>query len=370
MPDTDGRGGPASDDDSVPAFEPHPLIRGGHLQTIVGRYLPGPRVRLPSTYHEIETGDGDRLSVLESFPSGWACGDPAALLIHGLAGCARSPYVARVAARLKELGARVVRMNLRGAGSGFGLARGIYHSGRTEDVRKVSDWFAARAPGSPIALVGFSLGANLALKLAAEAAEEPLAGLDCVLAANPPLDLSACCRQIQRRENRLYDRNFVRLLRREIARLHARFPDLGTVDLSKARSLYEFDDMYTAPRNGFDGAEDYYARCSAGPLLGRIAVPGLVVHAEDDPFIPPGPFRSFQFPPQLALELIPYGGHLGYLSRTRWRGDRRWLDHRLAAWLGARWEVSGRPRPVAPNPRAAARDIQGGHTAHARHSVQ
>src|SRR4051812_19799357 len=125
MPDTDGRRGPASGDEAVPAFEPHPLIRGGHLQTIVGRYLPGPRLRLRATDHEIETGDGDRLRVLESVPSGWVQGDPAALLIHGLAGCARSPYVVRVAYRLVGLGARVVRMNLRGAGAGFGLARGI-----------------------------------------------------------------------------------------------------------------------------------------------------------------------------------------------------------------------------------------------------
>src|SRR5262249_20357221 len=130
MPDTIAPGNPASTEEAVPPFEPHPLIRGGHLQTIAGRYLPGRRIRLASTDHEIEAGDGDRLSVLESVPPGWNAGDPAALLIHGLAGCARSPYVARVAVRLAGLGARVVRMNLRGAGSGFGLARGFYHSGR------------------------------------------------------------------------------------------------------------------------------------------------------------------------------------------------------------------------------------------------
>src|SRR5262249_42572677 len=159
-------------------------------QTIAGRYLPSPRVRLRSTDHMIGLGDGDRLSVLESVPAGWRRGEPSALLVHGLAGCARSPYVVRVAARLVGIGVRVVRMDLRGAGSGFGVARGVYHSGLTEDLRAVAAWMAGRMPGSPLALVGFSLGANLVLKLAAEAADEPLAGLDCVLAANPPLDLA------------------------------------------------------------------------------------------------------------------------------------------------------------------------------------
>ncbi|MBX6314885.1 MAG: alpha/beta fold hydrolase, partial [Isosphaeraceae bacterium] len=230
--------------------------------------------------------------------------------------------------------------NLRGAGSGFGLARSTYHSGKTDDVRAVVRWLTRQAPGSPLALVGFSLGANLVLKLAAEAADEPLEGLDCVLAANPPLDLAACCRHLQRPENRLYDRNFVRLLRAEVRRLHDAFPALGPIDLSHIRNLYAFDEAYTAPRHGFTSAADYYARSSAGPLVPRIRVPGLVVHAEDDPFIPAEPFRAIEFPPQLALELIPSGGHLGYISRSRWQGDRRWLDARLATWLAARWRVN------------------------------
>ena len=178
------------------------------------------------------------------------------------------------------------------------------------------------------------------LKLAAEASESPLDGLDCVLAANPPIDLSACCRHIRLPSNRVYDRNFVRLLRKEVARLHAVFPDLGPTRLPKVMSLYDFDDVYTAPRNGFAGAEDYYARSSAAPYIPRIKVPGLVVHAEDDPFIPAEPFRTVAFPPQLALELISSGGHLGYLSHVPWMGDRRWLDSRFTAWLSARWALN------------------------------
>lgn len=321
----------------IPQFEPHPLSRGGHLQTVVGRYLPDARLRLRSTYHELELEDGDRLAILESIPPGWRPKQPAALLVHGLAGSARAPYIVRVAHRLLRMGIRVVRLNLRGAGPGFGLARGIYHAGRSEDLRSTAEWMARRAPGSPIALIGFSLGGNLVLKLSAEAADVPLEGLDCVLAANPPLDLAACCEHIRRKENRLYDQNFVRLLRSEVKRLHAFFPDLGPVNLTDARSLYDFDDQYTAPRSGFASAKDYYERCSAGPGIARIRIPGLVIHSLDDPFIPADPFRRVEFPQHLALELISSGGHLGYISRTSWCGNRRWLDSRLAAWLAVHW---------------------------------
>ncbi len=336
-----GTGGTAPDE-GVPPFEPHPWILGPHAQTIVARYLNWPGPRLPSTYAEVDVGGGDRVAVLDSTPGGWAEGDPIAILVHGLSGSARSPYIVRVARRLAEAGVRVVRMNLRGAGAGFGSSRSFYHSGLTGDLRAVAERANRLGPGSPIALVGFSLGANLVLKLAAEAADRAVPGLDCVVAANPPLDLNATCRQIRERSNRVYDRNFVASLLGEVRRLRSTFPEPSPIDLTAVASLYEFDEAYTAPSNGFRDAADYHARSSAGPLVSQIRVPGLVIHAEDDPFIPPESIRQVQFPPQLALELIPQGGHLGYFGRYPWLGDRRWLDARIFIWLTNRWSL-GRP---------------------------
>jgi predicted alpha/beta-fold hydrolase len=325
---------------AVPPFVPHRWLRGGHAQTIVGRYM-GTRGRpLESVAHRIELEDGDRLCVLESTPGRWTRGDPAALLVHGLAGSADSPYVVRFAHRLCQMGIRVVRLNLRGSGEGFGLARGISHAGRSEDLRAAIDWLADRSAGSAIALVGFSLGANLALKLAAEAALRPVSGLDCVLAASPPLDLRACAEAMSQPGNRIYDWNFVRWLRAHVRRLHQLFPDLGPPGLEGVRTVYQFDDRYTAPHNGFASADDYYARCSAGPLLPRVILPGLVVHAADDPFIPAEPVATAHFPPNLRLELTPHGGHLGYVSQVPWWGGHRWLETRLAVWLADRWGIS------------------------------
>lgn len=332
----------------LPPFEPHPWLRSGHAQTIAGRYWPLPRPWLASTAHEVSLSDGDRLLVLESIPPGWHCPRPTAMLVHGLAGCADAPYVVRLSAHLLRLGIRVIRVNLRGAGRGFGLARGIYHAGRSDDLREILVWLTSRPGRSPIAAIGFSLGANLVLKLSAEAGDDPAGapGLDCVVAANPPLDLAACARRMSRPENRIYDWNFVRWLQSMTQRLHRRFPELGPPGIEGVRTLYDFDDRYTARRNGFASADDYYERCSLLTRLVRIKVPGLVVHAMDDPFIPYEPLGRASWSSDLSLELVRHGGHLGYLSRRPWRGDRRWLDARLTTWLRSHWAIESPPLHV------------------------
>jgi predicted alpha/beta-fold hydrolase len=322
----------------VPPFRPHRFWSGGHAQTVIGRYLYGARAGSGGTEVRFPLPDEEGwLTALESRPAHWVPGEPMAVLVHGLCGCAQANYLLGLSDRLVRLGVRTLRLNLRNAGSGFGLARGAYHAGRSGDLRAAVSWLGEQVPGSPIALIGFSLGASLSLRLAAEASEEPVPGLDCVLAASPPLDLHACCRFLTRRGARAYDRNFVRLLSKEVARLHDRFPDLGPVDLTGVRTLYEFDGRYTAPRHGYHGADDYYAKSSAGPMLGRVVIPGLIVHALDDPFIPPEAVRSVECTGALKLELLPAGGHLGFISQGAWAGDRRWLDTRLAAWLADHW---------------------------------
>jgi predicted alpha/beta-fold hydrolase len=312
-------------------------VRGGHAQTIIARYLGGANRYLASTAHEIALADGDRLLVLETTPSGWKPERPTAMLVHGLAGSADASYVVRVAERVLRLGARVIRVNLRGAGAGFGMSRGIYHAGRSDDLRAVANWLEARTAGSPLAAVGFSLGANLVLKLAAESASVPLASLDCIIAANPPIDLAACAQMILLPRNRIYDRSFVRVLRSTIAQLHRRFPELGPPGLEGVKTVYDFDDRYTARRNGFASADDYYERCGLTKAIEQITVAGLIVHALDDPFVTAQPLERAKPPDSLTVELVSHGGHLGYLSRRPWDGDRRWLDARIAAWLAARW---------------------------------
>ncbi|MFO0893008.1 MAG: alpha/beta fold hydrolase [Isosphaeraceae bacterium] len=301
-----------------PTFVPLPFLRGGHAQTIAGRYFWNGDPHLASERHEIALDDGDRLCVLSSTPPAWSPGGPVAILVHGLAGSAGAPYVVRLARRLLAQGVGVVRMNLRGAGEGFGLARGIYHAGRSDDVRQVVSWMARRAPDSALALIGFSLGAGLVLKLAGEAAERPVPCLDCVVAANPPVDLAACAEAMRRPQNRIYDWNFVRWLRREVSRLHRTFPELGDPGLGGVRSVYEFDDRYTAPRNGFASADDYYRRSSALSYLSRIEHPASSSTRRTIRSSRPGRSAA-RDSRRLVLELVRHGGHLGYVAAAAGR---------------------------------------------------
>jgi predicted alpha/beta-fold hydrolase len=327
----------------IPEFSPHPLFPGGHAQTIAGRFVPGLKRVVASTMRSVTLADADSLLIEESIPPSWTRGKPMAVLVHGLAGCARAPYLMRLAGRLDELGVRVVRMNLRGAGPSLGRTRGLYHAGRTGDLRAVVNDRRADAPESPVALIGFSLGANLVLKLAGEAAEDTVPGLDCVIGASPPADLAACCRYLQRPGGRLYDRNLCQELRRSVEKLHKLQPELGETGLEGVRSVFAFDDRYTAPRNGFASAEDYYARSSCRAFVSRIRIPGLVIHAWDDPFIPAHAVADAPWPPNLERKFTMRGGHLGFVSRHAWAGDRRWLECRIAAWLADRWGLEFPP---------------------------
>ena len=347
----------------IPMFEPHPLLRDGHSQTIVGRYLPAVGRSLQSTSHDVILEDGDRLRVTESIPRGWEPEDPAVLMIHGLAGSAC------IAVHGSHCGSAAWAGDSRCADEPTELWRGIWLGegglSRGQDGRRAGGDGMGGEAGSAIAdwADGLLAGGNLALKLAAEATAEPGLGLDCVLSANAPLDLAACCGNMRRPINRLYDRAFARVLVADVRRLHRIFPELGKPRLSHVHSVYDFDQMYTAPRHGFAGAEDYYARSSTGPMLSRIRVPGLIVHSEDDPFIPAETYHRLGLPSSLTLELTPAGGHLGYISKTRWDGDRRWLDSRLVAWLADHW-ARQQPSRSERDSRIAPRTRQGGPSAH------
>jgi predicted alpha/beta-fold hydrolase len=257
-------------------------------------------------------------------------------LIHGLAGCHTSGYMQRIADKLNRRGVRAFRMDLRGCGAGGHLARLPYHSGRSEDAAAALAELARLAPGSPVTLVGFSLGGNITLKLAGELGQRPCGGLDSVMAVCPPVDLAACSRQIQRRANRIYDRYFVRLLVAQIdqrQRLVAEAP--APAWQRPPRTLWEFDHGFTAVVCGFGTADNYYAQASSLPLLPQIRLPTLILAAADDPMIPPQPLAGAPLPPAVRLHMSAHGGHLGFVGRRGRDADRRWMDWRVVDWVMA-----------------------------------
>jgi len=256
------------------------------------------------------------------------------VLVHGLEGSSEAGYARSMAYAALQRGYGVLRFNLRGCGND-GLALSNYHAGQTSDLLAVLRQ-RIRSTNPPLFLVGYSLGGNVALKLAGELGElapDLLAGL---CAVSVPIDLAVCATALERPSNFIYQNRFVRRLKARIRRRHAQAPHLYTLEhLSKIRTITDFDNCYTAPLFGFGTAENYFRTQSSNQFLDHIRVPTLVVQAKDDPLIP---FEVFDHPafhrnPYLRLMAVDHGGHLGFLSRRR---PRFWLDSLLMDWIQSR----------------------------------
>lgn len=315
------------------------FLRGGHAQTLAGYYGWRTLPNLPKERLEVDLGDGDKMLVHVSTPENWQKGDPCALLLHGLTGSHQSGHVVRLAAALFEKGWKVGCPDLRGAGDGFHLATKLYHGGRSDDALKASQALLADNPGSPLAVIGFSLGGNIGLKLALESAGNPLPQLAAVAAICPPVDLKACVDRLCRGTFRLYDRVFYKELRLDWERRQALFPQLPRVVLPKRGTVRIFDTLVTAPMNGFPDPDTYYALSGTVNRLPDLKISGLIVAAKDDPVVTIDPLIHLaahgNHPPQLELEITPGGGHLGFVGRGK--DTLSWAERRVADWLLARF---------------------------------
>jgi predicted alpha/beta-fold hydrolase len=320
-----------------PPFIPHPLVRGGHAQTVLGCYLPGLTWTAGGKRHLVSLPDGDQLVLHDDEPNDeaeWHAADRVALLVHGLGGSHQSTYMLRTAAKLVAKGVRVFRMDLRGCGAGTGLAMLPVHAGRSEDVGAALAHVIETCPDSPVFLVGFSMGANLVLKLLGELGLQRPANLAGALAVAPPIDLIACAQNMETGLNMLYNRKFLRNLLREAVLRSKRVPREFAPPLHPLpRHLRDFDKRFTAPLGGFESAEDYYHRASSAPLLKEIDAPTVVLAAADDPIVPVGPFAAASYSSSTQLVIVPSGGHLGFFAKKGADPDRRWLDWRIVDWV-------------------------------------
>jgi len=324
--------------EAVPAgeFRPHPLFPTGHLQTLAGLFLPHGQTDQRALQHPVILDDGDQIILHDDCPATWSAGDRTALMIHGLAGCHASPYMQRIARKLVHRGVRTFRMDLRGCGAGVGLARLPYHSGRSEDALSALGKIAGLCPGSPTTLIGFSLGGNITLKLLGESAGGLPSQLCRAVAVCPPVDLLTCVRSLAQGVNRLYDRHFVKLLRQQLDVQRRLIPDAPLLDArQRPHSVFDFDEMFTAPVCGYGTALNYYRLCSSAQFVPDIQVPTLILAAADDPLVPRRMFAELRLSNAVALHLAPAGGHLGFIGRRNGDPDRRWMDWRVVEWATA-----------------------------------
>jgi predicted alpha/beta-fold hydrolase len=327
--------------DAHPAqsFRPFPLLANPHLQTVVAAHVGLPCAP-PSVTRLVRLPDTDRIALEVSTPTGWRPTDPTVVLLHGVCGSHRSSYMQRLARKLWRRGVRAIRMNMRGCGSGHGLARQPYHGGQSADVLAVLQGLHQDSPRSPTTVIGFSLGGNIVLKLAGELRESAREYLERVIAVCAPADLVAAARLLTQPRNRLYNLYFAKLLVAAAVDRHARFADLPPVRLPAGLTVYDFDTLYTAPQCGFRDALDYYQRCSAAPLVPQITIPCALLFSADDPVIDATVLDDVALPPNVQVVCTPHGGHMGFLGRPHQGGGYRMLDAQLLAWLA-----------ISPSPR-------------------
>jgi predicted alpha/beta-fold hydrolase len=322
--------------DPMDVFEPRDALRDGHWMTLYGwsnpRYFPrlpapgrryfdvAPRTRVVADCHW-QRSPWERITLVA---------------LHGLNGSSDAHYMRGLAAKAFERGMNVVRLNQRNCGNTEHLSAGLFHSGLTADAAHVIHELTHVDGLTAIAVAGYSLGGNLALKLAGEYGPNAPEALVAVAAVSPIIEIGECTRALERPENRVYQWNFVRDLKRRMRRKH-RF-DPGAFDVTKLdaiRTVREFDDVYTAPHFGFRGAEDYYRRASAMRVVDRIRVPALVITAEDDPFVPPQPFRDPQVTgnPHIDLRISAHGGHCGFIGPRSDEDDGYWAETQIVDFV-------------------------------------
>lgn len=333
----------------TPPFDPHPLFRGGHVQTIAGIYLPGKRYPYQAAAHTVHLADGDAIVLHDDCPSNWRPTHVAVLIVHGLAGCHLSPYAVRLAAKLNAAGVRTFRMDLRNCGAGRGLSRLPYHAGRSEDLRAALEQMSRLCGDAPLAAVGFSLGGNLVLKLLGEDPDAVPRRVIGGIAVNPSIELAACVESLKRPAQRFYDRYFVWRMRQHLRATCGKTADIAVL-ATTPRGLHEFDNLYTAPVCGFDDAAAYYAASSAGQFVPNIRVPAHILASRDDPLIPCEPFERLALPETVRLHLTDSGGHLGFLARRGLDPDVRWMDWRIVEWIA---ELDRAARDSTPRVRSA-----------------
>ncbi|CAN5351417.1 alpha/beta fold hydrolase [soil metagenome] len=317
---------------TVTSFVPWKGLRNGHLMTLFawGRPRRFPRLPPPSVRH-FDTAPGTRVLAhchWQAHPSD--C--PTVLALHGLEGSSSAHYMRGIADKAFARGFNVLLLNQRNCGGTEQLAEGLYHSGLTHDADFVIRELVAQDAVTQVVVAGYSLGGNLALKLAGDYGGTPPAQLRGVAAVSPVIELEACVEALERRQNIVYQWNFVRGLSGRMRRKAACYPDRYSLEpLRAVRTVRQFDEVYTAPHFGFAGASDYYHRASAMRVVDRVRVPALIVTAEDDPFVPAAPFRESRVTSNHNIEVVitRHGGHCGFITDASDGFDGYWAEERV-----------------------------------------
>lgn len=342
-------------------FMPRHWLRNGHLQTIAGNYLRRAGAAPPHAVplivpvepaHTFKHADGTQVPVPQTSILCLCHWQPepverlTVVLVHGLEGSASSGYIVGNAMRLWQDGCNVVRMNMRSCGGSDSLAPTIYHSGRSGDVAAIVETLVQQGY-TRIALIGYSMGANLVLRYAGEQSVlAPAArnrALCAVVGVSPLLDLAPSSAALHLPSNQFYERRFLRAMKQRLRAKARLFPQLYSVleregVYSRIRSLRDFDGQIVARYGGFYDADDYYEQVRSSRYAGSFDLPTLIVHAADDPFIRtlPATRAALQANPHVDYLETEYGGHCAFVATAGAEDQGRWAEETIARWLTVR----------------------------------
>jgi predicted alpha/beta-fold hydrolase len=298
-------------------------------------------LRVPLHRERVELPDGDFVDLDFAYRRPPVDGEdrPLVLVLHGMEGSARSGYALQVYRTLRDRGIDAVGLNFRSCSGELNRLPRFYHSGETGDLRWVLGMLAERYPRRPLGAVGVSLGGNVLLKYLGESGAQGDANVEAAVACSIPFELAAGAEYLLRPGGRLYAAHLLRSLRGKIKAKRPVLPDLVDVSAAlAARGFREFDDAATAPLHGFADAEDYYERSSSARFLGGIRVPTLLLHSENDPFLPPDciPRSAIDANPHLVATLTARGGHVGFVAGGSPGRPVFWAEREAARFLEKR----------------------------------
>jgi uncharacterized protein len=315
-------------------FEPHRWLRSGHAQTIAAAFVPRTFGLPAGEDRRFRVDPWTQLKGVCHWQPGKRRDLPVIVIVHGLEGSCDSNYVRGIADKAWARGFHSVRMNQRNCGGTERLTPTLYNSGLSGDYLAVL--MALMEEGfEKIFFAGYSMGGNLVTKMAGELGEEAPKELRGVAVVCPALDLSRCADALEERQNYLYQRHFVRGLMRRYQTKCGLFPDrYARNEFGPIRTVREFDDAITAPCFGYKDAEEYYEAAGAKRVIGKVALPLLVMTAQDDPFVPYVSFLAARVEenPRVRFLAPEHGGHCAFVSRFAGK-ERFWAEERIVEFV-------------------------------------
>lgn len=304
------------------SFNPPPGFSSPHIQTVMARFskhgLPP-----PSRHWEITLEDGDKLYGKISTPLMWKEDQPTVVLVHGVGGDDTSGYMIRFSRKLYENGFRAVRMNLRGSGPGINLVSKPYNAGNSDDLKQVLTHLKNESPDSPLIVIGFSLGGNIVLKLAAEM-ETDQHLVEEFYAVCPPVDLGHTLELMTTGINKIYHRYYLHYLSAQAKKW---------LNGKPLKSLLEYDEQVTAPLWGYKDAFDYYKKCSSYQFIPEIGHSCNILYSGDDPIIDYRVLSGKNIPANVNIWVSSHGGHMGFIGYEGKNEWIHWMDNVLLKWL-------------------------------------